>query len=392
MNPMRLTISLITFLCSLTLSFAAQATDDVGGSVRFATFNIAMGLESEGELYRRLHSGQDESLKKVAAVIQQVRPDVLLLNEFDWYELDSAVLFINNYLSTPQFGNQAINYDHALNGAVNTGWDSGLDLNGNGTLGQPEDAWGYGKFSGQYGMMVLSRFPLQLQRSFRLFKWSDMPDALIPLNPDGSNYYPEAIWKQLRLSSKNHWDIEVKIDDQAVHFLASHPTPPVFDGPEDRNGTRNHDEIRFWADYVDPQRSAYIIDDSGISGGLPDNTKFIIAGDLNADPYDGDSSAKAIDQLLEHPKINASCEPVSEGAAEASRKQAGKNQAHQGNPAADTGDFNDRYTGNMRIDYVLPSATLKVSDCGVYWPALGQPGHDLTDVSDHHLVWLDIQF
>jgi endonuclease/exonuclease/phosphatase family metal-dependent hydrolase len=392
MNPMRLTISLITFLCSLTFSLAAQANDDAGGSVRFATFNIAMGLESEGELYRRLHSGKDKALKKAAAVIQQVRPDVLLLNEFDWYELDSAVLFINNYLAIPQFGNEAINYDHALNGAVNTGWDSGLDLNSNGTLGQPEDAWGYGKFSGQYGMMVLSRFPLQLQRSFRLFRWSDMPDALVPLNPDGSNYYPEAIWKELRLSSKNHWDIEVKIDDQAVHFLASHPTPPVFDGPEDRNGKRNHDEIRFWADYVDPQRSAYINDDSGISGGLPNGTKFVIAGDLNADPYDGDSSAKAILQLLEHPNINASCEPISEGAAEASRKQAGKNQAHQGNPAADTGDFNDKYTGNMRIDYVLPSATLKVSDCGVYWPALNQPGHDLTDVSDHHLVWLDIEF
>lgn len=392
MNPMRLTILLITFLCSLAMSLPGPADDETGRNVRFATYNIAMGLESEGELYQRLHSGQDQALKKVAAVIQQVRPDVLLLNEFDWYELDSAVLFINNYLSTPQFGNEAIYYEHALNGAVNTGWDSGLDLNGNGTLGQPEDAWGFGKFSGQYGMMVLSRFPLQLQRSFRHFKWSNMPDALIPLNPDGSNYYPEEIWKELRLSSKNHWDIEVKIDDQTVHFLASHPTPPVFDGPEDRNGTRNHDEIRLWADYVDPQRSAYIYDDSGISGGLPGNTQFVIAGDLNADPYDGDSSAKAILQLLEHPRINAGCEPVSDGAAEASHEQAGKNQTHQGNPAADTGDFNDRYTGNMRVDYVLPSTTLTITGCGVFWPASDQPGHDMTDVSDHHLVWLDIEF
>ena len=217
-----------------------------------------------------------------------------------------------------------------------------MDLNGNGVLGEPEDAWGYGKFSGQYGMMVLSRFPLQLQRSFRQFKWNDMPNALVPRNPDGSNWYPEAIQKEFRLSSKTHWDIEVKIDDQAVHFLVSHPTPPVFDGPEDRNGTRNHDEIRFWADYVDPQRSAYIYDDSGVEGGLPGSSQFIIAGDLNADPFDGDSSAKAILQLLEHSMINANCLPLSEGGEEASRVQGGKNLEHQGNPASDTGDFNDK--------------------------------------------------
>lgn len=389
---MRLTPSFLLLICCLAFPIAALAVDGSGRKVRFATFNIAMGLQTEGELHQRLQSGQDEALKKVAAVIQRVRPDVLLLNEFDWYELDSAVLFINNYLATPQLGNEAISYAHALNGAVNTGWDSGLDLNGNGVPGEPEDAWGYGKFSGQYGMMVLSRFPMQLQRSFRLFKWADMPDARVPLNPDGSSYYPEAIWKELRLSSKNHWDIEITIEDQAVHFLASHPTPPVFDGPEDRNGARNHDEIRLWADYVDPQRSAYIYDDTGIEGGLPGNSKFVIAGDLNADPYDGDSSAKAIAQLLENPKLDASCVPLSEGAEEASRVQGGKNLEHRGNPASDTGDFNDKYTGNMRIDYVLPSATLNVTGCGVYWPASDQPGHDLTDVSDHHLVWLDVEF
>ena len=391
MNPMRLTHPLFILLFSLSLSHTALATDDTRQQIRFATFNIAMGLESEGELYQRLKSGEDQALKKVAAVIQKVRPDVLLLNEFDWFELDSALLFINNYLDTPQFGNEAISYAHALNGAVNTGADSGMDLNGNGVLGEPEDAWGFGRFPGQYGMMVLSRYPLQLQRSFRMFKWSDMPDALIPLNPDGSPFYPDSIGKELRLSSKNHWDIKVTIDDQSIHFLVSHPTPPVFDGPEDRNGTRNHDEIRLWADYVEPARSAYIYDDTGVQGGLPGSAKFIIAGDLNADPVDGDSSAKAILQLLDHPKINAACVPLSDGSEEANREQAGKNLEQLGNPASDTGDFNDKYTGNMRIDYVLPSATLDVSGCGVFWPASNQDGHELTDVSDHHLVWLDVE-
>ncbi|MDH3903081.1 MAG: endonuclease/exonuclease/phosphatase family protein [Xanthomonadales bacterium] len=388
---MRTAQFLFLLLFNLILSLPAQAIDDGNQNIRFATFNIAMGLQSEGELYQRLMSGDDEALRKVAAVIQKVRPDVLLLNEFDYFELDSAVLFIKNYLEIPQFGNDPISFPHALNGAVNTGLNSGLDLNGNGIPGEPGDAWGFGKFPGQYGMMILSRFQLSLERSFRMFKWIDMPGALLPLNTDGSSWYPEEISKELRLSSKSHWDIKLDIDGQTIHFLVSHPTPPVFDGPEDRNGARNYDEIRLWADYIDSRQSGYIYDDAGVEGGLPDGSKFVIAGDLNADPDDGDSSGKAIMQLLGHPKINASCVPLSEGAEEASREQGGKNLEHSGNPAADTGDFNDEYTGNMRIDYVLPSKTLTVTACGVFWPASDQPGHDLSDVSDHHLVWLDIE-
>ena len=388
---MRTAQFLFLLLFSLILSHPALAIDDGNQNIRFATFNIAMGLQSEGELYQRLMSGDDEALRKVAAVIQKVRPDVLLLNEFDYFELDSAVLFIKNYLEIPQFGNDPISFPHALNGAVNTGLNSGLDLNGNGIPGEPGDAWGFGRFPGQYGMMILSRFQLSLERSFRMFKWIEMPGALLPLNTDGSSWYPEEISKELRLSSKSHWDIKLDIDGQTIHFLVSHPTPPVFDGPEDRNGARNYDEIRLWADYIDSRQSGYIYDDAGVKGGLPDGSKFVIAGDLNADPDDGDSSGKAIMQLLGHPKINASCVPLSEGAEEASREQAGKNLEHSGNPAADTGDFNDEYTGNMRIDYVLPSKIVTVTACGVFWPASDQPGHDLSDVSDHHLVWLDIE-
>ena len=386
----KLRFSMRFLLCGLMLPGLSPVLADDADSVRFATFNIAMGLQSESELYERLISGEDERLKKAAAIIQQVRPDVLLLNEFDYFELDATLIFIKKYLETPQFGNRAISFDHSLNGAVNTGSDSGLDLNNNGVLKEPEDAWGYGKFPGQYAMTVLSNFPMQLERSFRFFKWSDMPGALTPVSPDGSAWYPEEVYKQLRLSSKTHWDIAVTIGEQPVHFLVSHPTPPVFDGPEDRNGKRNHDEIRLWADYIDPQKSAYIYDDRGEKGGLGEDAKFVIAGDLNADPVDGDSTSNAIQQLLKHPVVDASCVPHSNGSNEASTRQAGINLEHLGNPASDTGDFNDKYTGNMRIDYVLPSATLNVVGCGVYWPASDEPGHELVDVSDHRLVWLDV--
>lgn len=387
---MRLFCFALLFLCSLTLHQPASAQAKLEGSIRFATFNIAMGLESHGELYKRLESGDDEALQQAAAIIQQVRPDVLLVNEFDWFELDSALLFIRNYLAKPQFGNEPMDYTHGLNGAVNTGLPSGLDLDNNGVLGDAADAWGFGNFPGQYAMAVFSYFPLQLERGFRLFKWQDMPAALVPANPDGSPWYPDKVYRQIRLSSKSHWDIRVETPGLPIHLLVSHPTPPVFDGPEDRNGKRNHDEIRFWADYIEPGRSGYIYDDAGVKGGLPAATDFVIAGDLNADPVDG-ATTNAIAQLLGHPLVNATCTPQSTGAAQASLEQGGKNLEHKGNPASDTGDFNDQYVGNMRVDYVLPSASLEITGCGMFWPAEGEVGHEWIGVSDHRLVWIDIK-
>ena len=180
----------------------------------------------------------------------------------------------------------------------------------------------------------------------------------------------------------------MRIDGVVVHFLVCHPTPPVFDGPEDRNGARNADEIRFWADYI--AGAGYIRDDAGTEGGLSDDARFVIAGDLNADPQDGDSMPEAIRQLLDHPLIETSVTPGSDGAATAAAAQGRANARHSGNPRFDTADFGDRAPGNLRVDYVLPSANLKTVDAGVYWPVPGEPGAALVDASDHRLVWIDV--
>ena len=133
------------------------------------------------------------------------------------------------------------------------------------------------------------------------------------------------------------------------------PHAPTFDGPEDRNGTRNHDEIRFWADYVTPGAGRYIYDDEGRRGGLRPGSRFVIMGDQNADPLDGDSVAAAINQLLDSRWITDP-RPTSAGAVEAARLQGGANLTHRGDPAYDTADFNDNPApGNLRADYVLPS-------------------------------------
>jgi endonuclease/exonuclease/phosphatase family metal-dependent hydrolase len=377
---------------SLVLLLLVAAPLDAG-TLRIATFNVAMGLEAPGRLAAALQSGEDRRLRQLAEILQRVRPDIVLLNEFDYDNaVDATALLNDNYLAHGRDGQAGIRYGHHFRAAVNTGVDSGLDLDGDGSRGGPGDAWGFGRFPGQYGMLVLSRLPLRTEtgRAFRLFRWSEMPGAMRPVRSDGSDFYPDATWEVLRLSSKSHWDIVAETGGRRLHLLAHHPTPPVFDGPEDRNGRRNFDEIRFWRDYTDPAGAAYIVDDSGQAGGLPAGEPFVILGDFNADPADGDALPGAIAQLLEAPWIDASCTPLSGGGRAAAQSQGGVNAQHRGDPAADTADFDDRQSGNLRLDYVLPARGLELRGCGVFWPADGEEGADLVSVSDHRLVWLDI--
>jgi endonuclease/exonuclease/phosphatase family metal-dependent hydrolase len=367
-------------------------------TIRVATFNAAMNRKTEGELSRGLEQG-DEQAAKIAAILRAVSPDIVLINEIDRDDR-SAELFLNRYLNTLLTPDQpAWKYSYA--GTVNTGVDSGLDLDGNGKLHEPNDAWGFGAYPGQYGMAVLSRFEIHPQqiRTFQNFRWSQMPQALRPRIPssDGAtpkSYYPDSIWNQLRLSSKSHWDVPIQIGNQVLHLIAAHPTPPVFDGPEDRNGCRNHDEIRLLIDYIsDDDSGRYLVDDQGNSGPIRAQSQFVILGDLNADPLDGDGRSEAIRKLLEHPRVAKYPTPQSQGAVEAAATSQGANVKHKGNPAFDTGDFNDKNPGNLRIDFVLPSSNLKVLASGVYWPSKTQSPESkaLAEASDHRLVWVDIE-
>ncbi|MFO0908210.1 MAG: endonuclease/exonuclease/phosphatase family protein [Isosphaeraceae bacterium] len=225
-----------------------------------------------------------------------------------------------------------------------------------------------------------------------------MPDALLPTRPDGSMWYgPEAL-RIFRLSSKSHWDVPVTIGSQELHLLVSHPTPPAFDGPEDRNGKRNHDEIRIWADYLTGgPRADYLRKALPAGSSITPPETFVILGDLNSDPHDGGSVANAVGQLLRHPRVNPEPIPTSEGAAEASKLQGGRNAEHRGDPAQDTADFADSSVGNLRADYVLPSRNLVVLGSGVFWPRSDDPLARLVAMtpavatSDHRLVYIDVR-
>lgn len=364
-------------------------------NLRVATYNVSMNRPEQGRLLEDLATGEDAQIRAVAEVIQLNNPDIVLLNEFDHDEHGTGIdLFREKYLEVSQNGKSPVFYPYAYTAPVNTGEPSGLDLNRDGTVGGPDDAWGFGEFPGQYGMVVLSRHRILTDqvRTFQNLRWAAMPSNLLPVE-----YYGAEIAGQLRLSSKSHWDVPVRVGSSTVHVLASHPTPPSFDGPEKRNQRRNSDEIRLWADYLSPgRRSRWIQDDAGQRGGLDPQEQFVILGDLNADPVDGDSWPGAIDQLLKHPRIQDT-KPASEGGVEAAKAQGGANIQHTGAARLDTADFtDDPGPGNLRVDYVLPARTLQVVSSAVYWPPSGHPGSELTGTypfptSDHRLVRVDLQ-
>lgn len=359
--------------------------------LRVAAFNASLVRPSAGGLWRDLEAGDDPQARKVAAIVQRVRPDVLVLLEVD-RDPEAIVRLEQRYLAVPQpGGGEGIAYPHRFVPTTNTGVPSGFDLDRDGRTGGPGDALGFGAFPGQYGMVVLSRHPIDGDglRCFGDLRWRDVPDPHLPDDPDSlppADWYSCAAQQVLPLSSKNHCAVPVRVRGQALHLLVSHPVPPVFDGPEDRNGLRNHDEIRLWAQLLDGA--------SGLPVLLDPAARFVLLGDLNADPHDGDSTGDPIGRfLLSHPRIDTTVVPSSSGGAAAAVRDAGINASHVGPARHDTADFPeaDGGPGNLRVDYVLPSKTLEVVDAGVFWPAPGEPGAELVDASDHRLVWIDVR-
>ncbi len=388
---------LIYFLTFIAFPIMAELSDKK--TLRIATFNVSMEAlnytKREKDLPPNLTGAElvnaldndHQQIRNIAEIIQKINPDIILLNEFDNVNNENGQairLFIDKYLNISQSGQDKIHYPYYYLAPVNSGIKTSNDLNGDGKKNLPSDAHGFGYFPGHYGMVLLSKYPIDIDdvRTFQKFKWSDMPGALKPIDPTtDQSWYTEAAWQELRLSSKSHWDIPVKVNNQTIHLLASHPTPPVFDGPEDRNGKRNHDEIRFWNDYISGDKGAYIYDDKSGRGGIKDEGPFVILGDLNASATEGDANKDAISALLSHINIQDPV-PLSKG---------GANHTND-NPHA---KHHTAYW-RMRADYVIPSKSgFKLLDSGVFWPESTDNDFRLIKnrqtSSDHRLVWVDVE-
>lgn len=318
------------------------------GTLRIATFNTELSRKGPGLLLRDLQRGEDTDIEAALAAIAAVQPDVLALQGIDWDLELRALRALQQRLAA-----RGAPYPHFFALQPNAGLPSGLDLDGDGETGGARDAQGYGRFTGQGGIAVLSRLPVAADeaRDLSPMLWRDLPEALLPEHPDGSPFPSGGAQAVQRLSSTGHWIVPLELPGGGrLHLLTFQATPPVFDGPEDRNGRRNHDEIRLWQHVLDQSLAP---------------APFVIAGGASLDPDRGEGRHEAIRALLADPRLQ---DPRPESAA------AGLNTVEWEN------------AGRMRVDYVLPSAGLTVAGSGVHWPeGSGRPG------SRHRLVWADIQ-
>ncbi len=380
------------------------------GTVRVGLFNIRELRAAKLTGLEALTAGttdasspaDDEGIAQVTAaisIVRAMRPDILIVQEIDAPPEDPAVNarrlrdllraeLPSSTVDSEGAPGEPIDYPHVYSATTNTGTLSGHDLDGDGQVatsaeeGSREhggDSWGYGTYPGEYGMAVLSRFPLgeEAARTFQNFRWANLPGHHQPID-----FYDDSELAALRLSSKSHWDLPVTLGENTLHLLVSHPTPPAFDGDEDRNGRRNLDEIRLWELYLDNR--SVLTDDQGQSGGLEEGALFVIAGDQNAAPTDdvvyGDQNA--IGHLLEHPRVqNPSC------------TSSGGLAGREPGPPNFWEEATAGFRGGRRWDYLLPARALTALECGVFWPTSEEnaAGAAMAErASDHRFVWLDI--
>jgi Endonuclease/Exonuclease/phosphatase family len=342
----------------LVFSACLAASPVSAESLRIATWNTGLDRAGPGLLVKDLEKGDDPQSGAVVRVLQVLDADVILLTAVDYDRGGVALGLLADRLRA-----KGLDYPYRFALRPNTGMQTGFDVDGNGRLGDARDAQGFGLFSGNGGMAVLSRLPLDegAVRDFSGFLWRDLPGGF------GSD--PPGLAEVQRLATTGFWDVPVLTDKGPLHLLAWHATPPVFDGPEDRNGRRNHDEATFWRLFLE-----------GALPMKPPDAPFVLLGDGNLDPADGDGLRDGMTALLTHPALQ---DPVPKGGQDRS------DPGQTGDPRLDTVIYPD--LGGLRLDYVLPSASLKVTGAGVLWPPEGDPLlPDLTAASRHFPVWVDI--
>lgn len=353
-------------LAALAACSALLAGPAAAETVRVASFHTGLGGEGPGITLRDIVEERDGTIDAIAAMVAEAGPDILVLQDVD-YDLGGATLAA----LAGRIAEAGPDYPHRFALRPNSGMATAFDLDGDGYRGGPRDRQGYGGYTGAGGMAILSRWPIDEANAANLsaLLWRDLPGAIPPP-------MPQEVAAIQRLSSVAHWIVPVETGAGPLTILAWHATPPVFDGPEDRNGRRNRDEAALWLRLLD-----------GALGVEPPGARFVLAGVANLDPVDGEGRRDALEALLADPRL-ADPRPRSAGAA------AAADEGQRGDPALDTVDYGDP-PGNLRVSYVLPSADLAVSAAGVVWPEAGSPAAARLgppeDWPRHRLVWVDLE-
>lgn len=356
-----LTVLILAPLRLLAETATAPATDraiaPAGKVLRIASFNTELSRKGPGLLLRDIERGDDTQIQAVVALIAEIKPDILSLQGIDWDYGSLALKALER-----RFAGAGHAFPYLFARQPNSGLTSALDLDGDQRLDGPGDSQGFGNYTGRGGIAVLSRLPIRQHSVTDLtsFLWRDLPGATLPRHLDGSPFPSTEAQAIQRLSATAHWALPIGLSDgRDLMLLTFQATPPLFDGPEQRNLLRNRDEIRLWQRYLDQALPAPYDN--------PPSQCFVLAGGANLDPQTGAGDHQTIIDLLNDPRLQ---DPRPRS------PQAGLNTVHW--PEA----------GQMRVDYLLPSQDLKVLDAGVVWPET--PDSPAATASRHRLIWVDL--
>ena len=340
----------------MALIWGSAAAADV---LRIATYNADLSAPGPGLLLHDLRKTPlPQQRAAVVTALVALNADILLLTAIDYDLRGEALAALAAQLEA---AGQPYRYRAALR--PSTGVPTERDLDGNGQLGEARDAQGWGRFAGEGGMAVLSRLPIaDGARDFSGFLWADLPGNLMSDTDPARDIQ--------RLHTTGAHEVPVLLPGGGtLRLLAFYASPPVFDGPEDRNGRRNHDEAAFWLRLLE--------------GDLPLQAPappFVILGQTSLDPQDGEGRPQALRALLAHPALQDPAPRAPQG-----RHDAG----HKGDAALDTALYEG--LGGRRVEVILPSADLTVSGAGVIWPPDSDPlAAPLAAASRHRPLWVEI--
>ncbi len=346
-------------------AFALAAPAAFAKDITIATYDVGLTRSGPGITLQHLTRGDDPQVEAEIAVIAHLDADVLLLTGID-YDYDGAALAALQ----KRLGAVQVVYPDALALQPNTGIPTWLDLNHDGLLSGPRDAQAYGRFAGQDGMAILSRLPIDRAQIVNLTEllWKDLPGAHLP--PDMTS--PETLLQ--RLSTSGHYVVPVTYAaGRSLKLMVWAATPPMFDGPEDRNGRRNADEAALWLHLL-----AGDLPQGPDATYPPPAAPYVLMGEPNTDPADGDGRHEALQALLSSPHLQ---DPQPKGTS--GHIDAGQH----GDPALDTALVGKTPIG-LRLDVILPSIDITVRQAGVMWPADSDPfAATLALASPHRPVW-----
>ncbi|WP_235924236.1 endonuclease/exonuclease/phosphatase family protein [Pseudoroseicyclus tamaricis] len=325
-------------------------------TLRFAVYGAELSRDGPGLLLMDLLE-PDAQAAATAQVIAEAAPDVLLLTDMDYDHGGAALGALQALLAA-----EGHEMRHRFAARPNSGMATGLDMDGDGRTGAPRDAQGYGTFAGQGGLALLSRYPLSLRRDFTPLPWRDLPGATPPTLLDGAPFPSEEAAAAQRLSSSAHWVVQLDAPGGPVTLMAWAATPPVFDGPEDRNGLRARDELLLWRRYL-----------GGELGPAPE-APFLLMGLSNLDPEEGDGDTTAMAAFLADHRLQ---DPLP--------------RSETGGLATAAWEEEENGTGPLRVTYILPSADWDIADAGVLWPANSAPLAAAAEAAGpHRLVWVEV--